>query len=157
MAILYTDAEGSGCLGAVVHHDDQSAWLGGAVPRSISNLLQPRKTQIFAYETLMVLVSVSVLGPRLRGRRLLVFVDNTSALGALIKGSSSASDVHILVPLTWQAAARLSIELFFRWVPSKLNLADPPSRGSSPVIGARAPMSYPWTLLAAQILDCRSW
>jgi hypothetical protein len=141
---LYTDAEGSGGLGALLSSESSQWYTKGSVPSWLPKLLAPRKTQIFVYETLMVLAAFHVFVRQLQGRRVLVFIDNTSALGAIKKGSSSSTDVHALVGLLWLRLAAQRIWAVFRWVPSKLNLADPPSRGREPVSGSLVPLRLDW-------------
>ena len=154
VAVVYSDAEGSGGVGAFLQVASKSAWLAGSVPRSFSAVLFSRKTQIFAYETLMVLVTISCFLRDLRGLRVIFFVDNTSALGALRKGSSRSADVHALVEEVWRLAGSNDISLFFKWVPSKLNLADPPSRGSEPISGHRAHLRFHWDSLSLRVRAC---
>ena len=154
VAVVYSDAEGSGGVGAFLQVASKSAWLAGSAPRSFSAVLFSRKTQIFAYETLMVLVTISCFLRDLRGLRVIFFVDNTSALGALRKGSSRSADVHALVEEVWRLAGSNDISLFFKWVPSKLNLADPPSRGSEPISGHRAHLRFHWDSLSLRVRAC---
>lgn len=79
------------------------------------------------------------------------FVDNNSALYGLLKGQSSGSAaINAIAALTWDLLAKRSIHVWFERVPSKLNLADPPSRGASivsdhPLLQSlvRAPVRFP--------------
>ena len=66
-----------------------------------------------------------------------MLVDNQAALGCARKGTSSASDLAALAHAIWQLAVRCRMDLRIYWVPSKLNLADLPSRGGSPESGRR--------------------
>ena len=115
--IIYTDAEGSGGMGAVLV-SSTPAWLAGHVDKSLRPLLHHRKTHIFVYEALAAFLSAVIFN--LAGQRVLFFVGNTSALGALRKGSSSSWDVQCVVDLFWDLAASRHMEIFFRYVPSKL-------------------------------------
>ena len=71
------------------------------------------------------------------GKRVAVFVDNQSALGAFKKGSSSVDDLLDIVTEVWEWAVGRSVTPVFFWVPSALNIADAPSRGVHPGIGIR--------------------
>jgi len=135
--IAYSDAEGSGGLGLVLCLDSV-LWALGSAPSPADLGLLPRKTQIHAYEMLGALAALQTLGPRLRQRRLLLFIDNQSALGVLRKGScSSAADLTALAAFFHSECRRLHCDVHLFWVPSRLNPADPPSRGSSPGFGSQ--------------------
>jgi hypothetical protein len=143
--LIYTDAEGSGGLGALLTGTESSEWfMGKADPRFQKSLL-PRKTQIFAFETVTVLLASMVWVKRLAGRRVVFFVDNTASLGCLRKGSSSAPDIHNLIGFFWDFVTENHIEVHFRWVPSKLNLGDRPSRNCAPIVGRQTPFRVRWT------------
>ena len=122
VVVLYSDAEGFGGLGAVMSLSGERSWLSGVVAKSFSSTLLPRKTQIFAFEALMVLITLKCYIKTLRQRRVLFFVDNSSALRALRKGSSRSADVHLLVEEIWRLAGANDLLLVFRWVPFKLEL-----------------------------------
>jgi hypothetical protein len=118
--------------------------MGKADPLFKKSLL-PRKTQIFALETVTVLLAAIVWVRRISGCRVLFFVDNTSSLGCLRKGSSSKSDIHSLVSFFWDFVSENHIEAHFRWAPSKLNLGDRPSRNSEAIVGCQIPFRVRWT------------
>ncbi|CAE8601583.1 unnamed protein product, partial [Polarella glacialis] len=122
-----------GGLGGLVVSSKIEEWFECSAPKSFINALDIRKTQIFAFETLAVLISLMIWGLRFQGRRIIFFIDNSSALGVLRKGSSKSQDVHSLITEFWDIAARRHISVFLRWVPSKLNLSDRPSRGVAPI------------------------
>jgi len=135
--LAYSDAEGSGGLGIVLCLDT-ILWAQGSAPSAADLGLLSRKTQIHAYEMLGALAALQTLGPRLRQRRLLLFIDNQSALGILRKGScSSAADLTALAAFFNSECRRLQCDAHLFWIPSRLNPADPPSRGSSPGFGSQ--------------------
>ena len=57
-----------------------------------------------------------------------IWTDNESGEGALAKGSAKASDHNLLSHATWMLAAQLGLSIWFERVPTKLNVADLPSR-----------------------------
>ena len=59
---------------------------------------------------------------------MLWFIDNQSALGALIKSASSADDMSEMALLNSLALASVAARVWFEYVPSKLNVSDPLSR-----------------------------
>ncbi len=149
--LVYTDAEGSGGLGAVLSGDGTSEWCMGTADSRFLEVLSPRKTQIFALETVMVLLATVLWQKKLSGCRVLFFIDNTSTLGCLRKGSSKKVDVHAMVTFFWDFAALHHIEVHFRWVPSKLNLSDRPSRGKAPIVGSMVPFRCRWNTIILAI------
>ena len=150
--VIYTDAEGSGGVGACLFRHGKHLWWGARAPRSMRELHEvlgyPRKMPVFVYEAVVPFLALRLWGERLRNRRVLFYVDNTSALGALRRGRSRLSPaLNALVFEWWKLARSFGIEASFMWVPSRFNPADPPSRGSPPpVVGLRitSPASAAW-------------
>ena len=60
---------------------------------------------------------------------LIVFIDNTSVLYSCRKGRSKSEDLNKLVIILADLLSRLDCDVTFKWVPSKYNIADFPSRG----------------------------
>jgi hypothetical protein len=149
--LVYTDAEGSGGLGAVFAGIKPFEWFEAQSSSAFIASLLPRKTQIFALETVTVLLAVTVWVRRLSGCRVVFFVDNTSSLGCLRKGSSTSADVHAIVTLFWDFVAKHHVEAHFRWVPSKLNLSDRPSRGKAPIVGVKVPFRCRWDNIISSV------
>ena len=65
------------------------------------------------------------------GRRIIHFIDNTSALSGLVNGYSSKPDIARLINLFHVATIALGCEWWGEWVPSAANLADIPTREKS--------------------------
>ena len=139
-ALLYTDAEGLGGIGAVLAINGAVSWFLGRAPKAFMRLAgplgYPRGMPVYLLEAAVPFLSLHEFGRLLQGRRVIVFVDNQSALGALFKGRSRRSrPLNELCFSLWERSRRSGVELFFRWVPSRFNLADPPSRGLAPPCG----------------------
>ena len=130
VVILYTDAAGSGGVGGVLSTPDKLLWFRGSLDISKMNL-ESRKTQIIPLEAAAPLIAVRLLKFEMAASKLVVFIDNQFALGALRKGRSDSNDVHAIVSAFNDILRELSIRPVFRWVPSGLNIADYPSRGIS--------------------------
>ena len=80
-----------------------------------------------------------VFGEGLRSQRVLIFVDNTTALFALRKGRSKLSvPLNELCFAFWGLVRRLELDVTLVWVPTRFNVADDPSRGEPP-LGVAAP------------------
>ena len=64
-------------------------------------------------------------------REVVHFVDNTSAVAGLRKGYSSRADTALILISFWLLITILRCNPWFEYVPSKLNIADLPSRGDT--------------------------
>jgi len=65
-------------------------------------------------------------------RKVIHYIDNTSAIAALVKGYSKKMDSGMIVNATHAALLGLGAEVYFDYVRSKRNVADWPSRGEVP-------------------------
>ena len=136
-AVLYTDAEGAGGLGACLFTAGRWEWWQATVPASVRAAAPaagfPSGFPIFLLEAAVPYLALRVWHDLLQGRRVLLFIDNQTFLGALRKGRSTRSPplnhvVHAIRRLEFRLG--LSVTLF--WVPSRFNIADPASRGATP-------------------------
>ena len=82
-------------------------------------------------EIIAAIVPYLSLPSILAGRDVIHWIDNTSALAAMLKGYSGSPDSARLVHTfhAWAAAARCSV--WFEYVPSEANPSDEPSRDLS--------------------------
>ena len=65
----------------------------------------------------------------MRGRDIIIFIDNESARHGLINGSSPSISSQELITAVWQEILRLHASVWFARVPTVANIADLPSRG----------------------------
>ena len=79
-------------------------------------------------ELLPALLSLCTWAARMRGRRIILFVDNDGARGSLIKGSSTSLPSAQIVGQFWSEAAASEMYIWVDRVPSASNPADGPSR-----------------------------
>ena len=151
--ILYTDASGHPLngLGAVLVDGDSVSWTSSTCPAKVLEALTSRRTQINPLEICGVILGLWTFGRNIASRRLLVFIDNQAALGAISKGRSPIPDFNELVFYARGICSSLSINPVFKWVPSELNWADAPSRASHPHRGTRVPPVTRWQALTAGI------
>ena len=128
--LLYTDAEGSGKVGAVAEFSDgEILFLRGVVPSKVKHMLAPRRTQIVAFELLAALVGLVALAPaKLRGMRVRHFIDNSAALACVVRGFSRHTDLALVAGRFWVEIADLHLEYFACFVETHSNLSDGPSR-----------------------------
>ena len=89
---------------------------------------KPRKQQIGQVELVGALVPYLSLGMRLRGRRVLHWIDNSSAVAASCKGYSGATDSARIVHAMHATLAGLGIRAWFEYVRTDANVSDKPSR-----------------------------
>ena len=87
-----------------------------------------KKTYIMQAEIIAAIAVYYSLPDMLRGRPVVYFIDNTSALSAMIHGYTRQPDCARLVNVFHAQALRLGCEYYFEWVPSKANIADVPTR-----------------------------
>ena len=148
--IVYSDA-------SFEHNELRLGWVifsphrrpfGGtcAVPEEVLQSWMPRKQQIFPGETLCGLLIPWLHQDDLRDQDLLWFVDNEGAVSALIHGSSSQSDVHLIARFSNVLIHSLNSRAWYEWI-------DP---GSNPSDGlSREGLSDPWT--ASQDWDVKEY
>lgn len=127
---MYTDAEKNGQVGAVLVDvaSKEVQFTMASVPKEIRRRLLSRATQINAFEASAVAFGLHTFREELRGKRVVVFIDNTVALNTIIKGWSRKPDLNQLAFTTWLLLEEVQVEAHFAYVRSKLNLADGPSR-----------------------------
>ena len=114
-------------------------WFGCVVPRNLRRRVAQRwgyriGCPIYLLEAVVPIVCFRLFGPSLRGQRLILFIDNSTALFALRKGRSRTSQpLNELCFSFWALARGLDMELSIAWVPTRFNVADDPSRRVAPV------------------------
>ena len=74
------------------------------------------------------MVALSSFAQEMRGRRVVLYSDNTGAELSVVKGSAKAWDHNQMVHSIWTQAFEQKIRLWVERVPSKLNISDGPSR-----------------------------
>ena len=98
----------------------------------VMNRMQARKTQINLYEALATVLLLTTFATELRRQDVVIFVDNATAKGSLVRGFSASADIAAVAAVFWELVAQGSIRAPLAWVPSALNVADGPSRPSEP-------------------------
>ena len=79
-------------------------------------------------EMLAAVNTILTMRSRLRGRRVVFYIDNTSAWSAMIQGYTSSRTMAKISALFHLALAALDIDCWIEWVNSDANIADWPSR-----------------------------
>jgi hypothetical protein len=83
-------------------------------------------------ELLAALCAVLTFQEAIRGRRVVLFIDNMSALSAIVNGYTGQTHMALLSNMFHTVLAALQVDLWSEWVPSKANIADVPSRPDQP-------------------------
>ena len=117
-------------VGAVlfIPGQEKPLYTGCAVPDEVVSRWIPAKQQIHLVELFAGPVALDTFRPYLVNQRIIHFVDNSSALGALVKGYSNNSDCVRLVADYWLRTASLKATAYIDPVDSKSNISDEPSR-----------------------------
>jgi len=131
--------EGTSIGGIVV---DQATGLaemwGTVVGRQLTERLRGGRVHgqvIGQAEIAPVAVAVKLWSEAVRGRNVIIFIDNDSAREALIRGYSPALASSELIAITWLAIAESQCVAWFARVPGPSNIGDGPSRLSFPQAG----------------------
>ena len=118
--------------GAALHdpEDGLSLMFGDAVPSEwVDKWRKHGKKQLICQaEIFSILVSKATWSDRLAGRAILWFVDNNSALSAVIRSFSAVLENFELLMLNTSLDVSLQCMNWYTRVPSKSNLGDSPSR-----------------------------
>jgi len=137
-AVIFTDGacEGEGrnevTIGGLIVDPTSGPMecFGLAVPPALVAVWKEggREQVIGQAEILPVFVAEATWGWRLRGRRVVHYVDNESAKFALIKGTSPQEVSSTILDAFWTLEAKLGTSSWFDRVRSESNPADAPSR-----------------------------
>ena len=133
--VVYTDASyseaGYSGLGIVILDGDDRYVAGCRVPVWLLAALRPRGQQINHLEMAAAVAARVTFPDVLAGRKVLHFVDNTSALSKAVHGYANEPDMANLTNSLHMCDAMLGVDSWWEWVPSKANVADLPSRDPS--------------------------
>ena len=98
------------------------------LPRAFMDCFKPRAQQIGQVELVGALVPYLSLPMLLRGRRVLHWIDNSSAVAAAVKGYSYAADSARIVHGLHASLLALGVRAWFEYVRTDANVSDKPSR-----------------------------
>ena len=117
--------------------------LAAVVPGEVLANFLPRKTQIAPLEALACLQAFDHLASELAGHDVLVFIDNTSACNAVVKGGSTASDIFFLACTAHVLWNFLQCRVYVEYIPSEANPSDGVSRDGAMDQWTPSPYSLP--------------
>ena len=129
-AVVYSDAESHGSVATVVIYQNVIWYQAGMIPDSITRRLQPRKTQIVAFELLAAIMAVLLVAQILPpGVAIHNFIDNKRSRSCIVKTYSKQWDLNELTGCLWFRCGKLLQSYWSSYVRSNDNIADAPSRG----------------------------
>ena len=111
-----------------------------------------RNVRINEAEALASLIALGTFADQLRGTDVLLLIDSAAAHGVLIKGYGGNPWLTAIAGAFWQSVGRVDAAVWVSHVPSKANLADPPSRGDFEIAA-----QYEWKSLEAVVPPKGRW
>ena len=140
--VMYTDASDVPgrpdrfVVGACLYDPDsgQLYYTSAPVPPATVARWLPKQSYMGQLELLAAPFGLETWHSLIRGRPLLLFIDNDSAAANLVKGYSPRLDSCAIVGHFWLLAARYQTMIYIDRVESKSNLADDPSRQSNTLL-----------------------
>ena len=119
-----------GWLGFVVYDPEQARFFysDSEVPAHILDFFVKKKQKIGQCEILAASMVYTSMPELFRGRSVLHWIDNTSAISCLLHGYSGKLDSALLVNAFHLFNAGLRANIHFEYVESKANISDLPSR-----------------------------
>ena len=129
--VIYSDASGEGgtCLGTIIIPSHLGSGPWPAYSSMAPEWLQ--KANIFTLELLAAAIAIAQLREISDGGTVLVFIDNTAAASALIRGTTDDKIPRLLVSSFWKTCRLGNFIPWIEIVASENNPADAPSRGVS--------------------------
>ena len=118
------------------------AWLAGV--RS--------NQRINECESLAALLGLCSFSGLLRDADVMHFIDSSAAEGSLIKGYSASQTLAAIAGAYWSVASESRASIWIGRVPSKLNVADGPTRGNLEAI-----TYHGWKLWQPSIVAATPW
>lgn len=98
------------------------------LPDELFDWLDQGSQKIAQLEMLMIVHALVKRASEFRGRRAFWFMDNVASLMCLIRGRSDAEDLEKISRFIHIALFACETILFWEYIPSKSNWADPISR-----------------------------
>ena len=142
--VIFGDGEGSGSIGAIAFHfapGSTSFTRPRAfqldLPQSLRDSWGQAKQKINQIEAVVPLICLLTFREWAKDSMYCHYIDNTSALATMVRGSSNKESLGSIADLTWNLIAKEKCFAWFEWVPTKANVSDGISRRN---------FSDPWNL-----------
>lgn len=129
------------------------------VPEEYMQQFQVRRQYIGQLELLAAVAAYTTFHAELRDRRVIHWIDNTSALAGLIRGYAGAIDSAHIVHAFHALNAGLRTDVWFEYIASKANIADLPSRMDFDLLRRLRAQERPCVLPATDewLLPAQTW
>lgn len=156
---LFVDATGVSSrkcerCAAVLYVDGHWHYTDGVPAKKLMACLQNRgDNQIMSLETMAISVGLATFAEELRGRKVLVFSDNTGAEAATRRGSAQAWDHCEMIHGIWTQAFLNQTHVWIVRVASDDNLSDLPSRTEYKLLHELGAVWRP-PLIAQPFVEC---
>ena len=115
-------------LCAIVANHSSRVGVVATVPDALYPFLLPRSTQIVIGELLAVCLAFSCFPQFFKGQSAIAFVDNMSVIHISVNGAARQIDTGAFTLALHRRLARLSVEVWWEYVPSQSNISDGGSR-----------------------------
>ena len=126
--LLYTDASERGLGVLFIDPVSGTRWSSaGTCPQWLREMF-PEDHVINQLEMVALLCGIITYAHLLAGRKVLFFVDNTTAISAVVHGYSRKADLAVLANLCCLALVGLDVIPWIEYCPTNANGADIPSR-----------------------------
>ena len=119
----------------IVFHDTSTPHIAGVessliLPEWLSNKIRPQQhsSAICPAELIAGVVALLTFRDECRGRRILLWTDNTAAFSGMVNGFSSSKAMQQASNLFHLTRAALQTDMWIEWVASDANISDIPSR-----------------------------
>ncbi len=127
--VLFTDSSADGWGAVLIDTRTAAAQVaGGRWMHTARHNISPAEVRAV---TLGIQAFATQLQQKLRGGKLLVLVDNTSAVASITKGRSTSEAMNAEVRRMTDLLHIVDLEVSVQWVPTAYNLADGPSRAKA--------------------------
>ena len=118
-------------IGGILMNKWTKQAFGRKVPRRTVQIWKEegqKEKVIHQAELAPALVALHTWKEELKGRKILLFIDNDAARHALVKGKSANAASYRILHQFWEFAAEHEMMIWIERVPTKSNPADGPSR-----------------------------
>ena len=92
------------------------------------NFLRGGGSYIYGLEMLAILAIICFLWEHLRNKNITLYIDNSNARDALVKGHSKTIVINRMVQIFWGLVQAHGCSVWLELVPSGLNISDLPTR-----------------------------
>ena len=161
-------------LGAVLFMDGQVFYCDAPPPEGVMACFKAREDgQIMGLEILSIALGmfryvhrmvgcvyavvpgISSFADLIRGRNVVIWSDNTGAEAVTRSGAARTFDHCCLVHALWKRFAELQLGIWVERVPTKVNIADDPSRHRSHTSSGLRKLVFAWSCVCAgRIITC---